>query len=672
VNYRVTAALDPGKHQLTARATVDFVANTTSAILEIELNTSLKLSSVSGADRKPLTFEREGDSERVRITLPTVLAPGEKTALTFDYAGAFVGDVTGSGAPQLGYIGVEGSYLLLPARWFPLTGYPGNRYTAVFEIAVPEPLNVVGTGKSVAPTKVTSAAAAGAAAPAASAATPASRARAATTPPPAPLPPLAPPGSLLFTFNADEPSSAGTFVVGALELVPASSEGLNVAVYVPPAAKDLAKAHGEAVARAVPIFSEAFGGLQQPALTLVHLPGLTGAPQGYSAPGLILLNARQWNARVNDRLLAQLVARQWWENEVLPATPSDAWLAEGLARYSEALYAQAEGEEGFNRALDEFAIGALTYEDAAPIAEAARLEPFTAEYRSVVLNKGAMVFHMLRGQMGDAAFMSLLREYHEKFRGKAATLDDFEKLAKEKAAGMTQCDGKPFNLGPFLSQWLHSTGVPEFKLEYIVVRTRQGFRIVGKVKQNLETFRMTVGVRVLTDGNPETKTIEIAGANSDFVIETFGRPKPGGIQLDPQNHLLKASPQLYVRAAIARGEGFAEQGKYYEAIQEYQRALELQPNSSLAHFRMAEAFFYQKNRQAAANAFRDAINGDLTPKWIEVWSHIYLGKIFDLSGARERAINEYSKARDTNDDTGGAQAEIEKYLKEPYTEPDRP
>jgi tetratricopeptide (TPR) repeat protein len=85
---------------------------------------------------------------------------------------------------------------------------------------------------------------------------------------------------------------------------------------------------------------------------------------------------------------------------------------------------------------------------------------------------------------------------------------------------------------------------------------------------------------------------------------------------------------------------------------------------------MGEAFFYQKNYQAAANAFRDA--GQTVPdpseKWTEVWSHIYLGKIFDLLGQRARAVNEYSKAKQTNDDTGGAQQVAESFLKKPYTE----
>jgi hypothetical protein len=212
--------------------------------------------------------------------------------------------------------------------------------------------------------------------------------------------------------------------------------------------------------------------------------------------------------------------------------------------------------------------------------------------------------------------------------------------------------------------------VPEFTLEYVVYRTPKGFRVVGKIKQPLDTFRMPVDLRIDTEGNPETKTIDVIGTESGFTVETFGRPKPGGIKIDPNNVILKGSTSLRARAAIARGEDLAEQGRFYDAVTQYQRALSIQPSRPLANFRMGEAFFYQKNYQAAANAFREALQTVPEPseKWTEVWSHVYLGEIFDLLGQRERAVNEYSKAKQTNDDTGGAQGTVERYMKKPYSE----
>ena len=72
------------------------------------------------------------------------------------------------------------------------------------------------------------------------------------------------------------------------------------------------------------------------------------------------------------------------------------------------------------------------------------------------------------------------------------------------------------------------------------------------------------------------------------------------------------------------------------------------------------------NYQAAANAYRECLNGDGDPRWTEVWSHLQLGKIFDTTGQRERAVNEYRQALQTNDDTQGALEEARRYLSAPY------
>jgi Peptidase family M1 domain len=638
--YEVSAYLDTVAQGINAVAKVQFRAQEASQNVRIELHENLEVREVKGPDGKPLTFQRENENPMyLDILLPAPIAAGQSVNLTFSYGGLLANEEN-SPVPHIRMASVnkDWSYLLLPARWFPLTNFPSNRYTATFKLNVPDSVAAAGTGKSDQPQPL-----------------------AARSP--------AEGGRLMYTFHCDSREPHGSFVIGPLQLNPKQAEGINVAVYSPAAQSGKAQEFANAVAHQEVIFSDMFGELPDPDLTVIQLPD--GTVRDFAAPGVIMLSHRIWEPKSSDRTMSRLVASQWWGIQVQPASPADVWISDGLARYSEELYAeQAIGKEAGLRAVDEFAVGALMYDDSAPVAQEARLAPYSGPYRSVVLNKGAMLFHMLRAIMGDLRFKATLHQFYTTYEGKTATIDDFEKLAIAQASAGARPGVEPPNLSGFFAQWLNSTGIPEFTSEYVVYRTRKGFRVVGKIKQPIDTFSMPVQLRIDTEGNPELKTLEVTGLESDFMVETFGRPKPGGIRIDPNNLILKSTPNLRARAAIARGEELAEVGKYYDAVQQYQRALSIQPNRSLANFRMGEAFFYQKNYQASANAFREALQTVPEPseKWTEVWSHLYLGKIFDLLGQRERALNEYAKARQTNDNTGGAQDYVEALIKKPYTE----
>jgi hypothetical protein len=299
-------------------------------------------------------------------------------------------------------------------------------------------------------------------------------------------------------------------------------------------------------------------------------------------------------------------------------------------------------------------VEALTV-DNVPVIQSARLEDYSPELWALTGSKGAAVMNMLRYIIGDQKFYQGLKDFSQKNAWKSVTTDDFQK-AMEDASGQ--------KLGYFFIQWIESSGAPEFKLEYTVYRTEKGFRVMGKIAQDLDTFRMPVDLKIETEGNPETQKVEVVGTSSEFSVDTFGKPK--NIVIDPNNRVLRYSPQVRVAVAIRRGEQYMELSEFGDALKEYQKALETTRNSSLAHYRIAEVYFLQSNYQPAANEFRESLNGDLEPKWTEVWARINLGKIFDITGQRDRAVNEYNLAIRTKDDTQGAQEEASKYLKTPY------
>src|SRR5258708_2105043 len=225
---------------------------------------------------------------------------------------------------------------------------------------------------------------------------------------------------------------------------------------------------------------------------------------------------------VNAKLLANQISRQWWGALLSPASRNHLWLSNGLASYSDMLYmAHLNGPSTLETEMRDTAVEALTI-DKLPGIQAARLEGYSPELLALTGSQGAAVLHMLRSGIGDEKVNQTLKDFASQNPWKSVTTDDFKKAA-EKASAQ--------DLGYFFIQWIESSGAPEFKLEYTIFRTQKGFRAMGKIAQDLDTFRMPVDLKIETEGNPEQKRIEVMGTSSELSVHTFG--KPTAISLDP-------------------------------------------------------------------------------------------------------------------------------------------
>lgn len=642
-DYAITAELTPRTHRLQAKTRVKFTALEDISTAVFELHNALRPTRVLDAEGHALSAERVTQDSTVRVALPNGLTKGQSTELTFEYEGNLQSaDESPVEGLKLASINDDISYLLYAGRWFPTSGYGTNRFTATINVIVPTGYTVIGSGRmTVGAAKVE------VAAPAAPA-----RGRKSATEKPATTT-RTEAGKTMYTFVWDWPSFPGTIIAGKFSPGLQTHGGLNIRTFFTEKKKGFASDYAETAAKEYEYFSSLYGRAPSMTLNIVELPDDT-VPAAW-APEIAAIASRAIQQKMNYRLLANTIAHQWWGVSVSPATRNDWWLSDGFARYSEARYVeQAAGQAGYEEVSKDMSVGALAY-DTVPLSSIGKLDPFSPEFQSETTDKGGMILHMLRWVIGDAAFDKTMAAFSQQFAGKPASADDFRKVAEFVYGD---------SLTAFFSQWLDSTGAPEFKNRYTVYRTQKGFRVVGEITQDLDLFRMPVELRIDTDGKPEMKRIEVVGTDSPYVVETYGKPRR--ISIDPNNDVLKNSAELRVRANIMRGQSLVVQGDLAGALKEFQKALESNRNSSLAHYRIAEVFFLQRNYQAAANAYREALNGDGEPRWVEVWSHLQLGKIFDATGQRERATNEYRQALATNDNTQGAQEEARRYLQAPY------
>jgi len=625
--YVINADLDPATGKLSATADVTFTALEGLTTASFELNNGLNVTSLTDNSGAALNSERLASNFTVRVTLPTPLPKGSSNTFHFAYSGTLTGsDTSPVDGIKLAAIADPISILLYPGRWFPMTGLFTDRFTAEMHIRVPADFTAIGSGVSSKKTL--------------------------------------PDGRNEFSFTWSKPGFPGTIVAGKF-LPPITASGIsNIHVYVTEKRKEGAPEFAALAGREFEFMTSLFGQPESGRINVVELP--EDAVSASWAPEMACIAGNRIVDRNSQRLLANTLAHQWWGSEVSPATLNDAWITNGMSRYGELMYLEdSSGKNAFQTAIGDVSAGALAY-DTEPLSTLGRLDPFSPQFQSMTLEKGAMVFHMLRWQMGDDAFQHFLRDILTQYTDQGIRSSQVQDIAEAQTVKGANNQSAHLELTPFFSQWIDGTGAPAFNDKYSVYRlgNNKGFRTVGSISEDLDLFRMPVELRIETDGKTEDRRIDVAGTDSSYTVETFGRPRR--ISIDPENWLLKSTPDLAIRVAVLRGQQMVAQGDLIGALAEYQKALDENKSSSLAAYRIAEVFFLQHNYQASANSFRDALRGDDDPRWTEVCSHIHLGYIFDCTGQRERAVNEYRLAVQTNDNTQGAINEARARLASPY------
>lgn len=622
-NYKIEASLIPDSHEIKASAAITFSPLQATDVVVFELSENLSVQKVLNSEGVELEFgQDEIGPGFLTVRFPKSISSGSIVTIKIEYQGGFDRDRfsrTYSKDENSAYIGMEGTYLMYSAKWFPISQFLVDRATGSVEVSVPLGMTVIGPGTQ--------------------------------------LPVVTKGINEVFGWSAKTPTLPGSIVAGQYYQKKTQAGDFTVECFTKENKPDLMQKSAEAAAKIMEFYQNTYGPsaigknirLVEVDEQLARQPGMLGT---------VFITRRELaQPEPPIRELARRIAYQWWEDTVGIQSTDDLWLVDGMAYYSAAQYlGSAGGPSAYKEEIDNLAVLALKFEGKSAVRGGISLGHRTDKYESVVAGKGAWIVNMLHGIMGDAKFGQLMHQYIQDYSGKTVSTASFQKLAEK-------INGK--DLGWFFAEWIDTIGVPDFQTEYVTFKTANGFRVSGTVKQDRDLFRMPIEVAVVTEGKGDTKTVELNGKSTSFDISSFSMPKQ--VVLDPNNKLLRDSKELKTTVQLSLGNDLKQKGDYVEAIRAYETALKLDPHRSLAHFRLAEVFYEQFNLQSAANSFRDALNGDKSPKWIEVWCYIYLGKIYDILGQRQRAMAEYTKAANTKDDTYGAQAEAAKWLNAPFT-----
>jgi tetratricopeptide (TPR) repeat protein len=629
-NYRIEAQLIPEQHLLRAGADVTVLPLEATRSLVFELNGSLKVESVELAGKVLTGVVQDAVGvgnlgPNVRVDLGQVMPANQPLILRFRWSGALMSPEGGPLATRrLAYVGNEGSYLMYASRWFPFHDYAVDRATSDITLVVPTGTQVAGTSDD---------AVAGVAS--------------------------AKDGTTRFRFVQKRPELIGNFVAGQYISKSLRFGNYEILFYAKPGSENRINSYAELMGHVLEFYTKQYGApVFGHRLVVAQVDDDT--LDTYSGTGMIFLAARMFDSSrpVPEEKLQREVAYQWWGQSVGLKSFDDAWISQGLAEWSAFAFREATLTGGaLDAAQREQQERALTFEQTASIARApGALDDQSAAYQSIVFHKGSMVFRMLRETIGKEKFDQLLRNFLEQYRGKSASIDEFEKLT-------TQVNGS--NMRYFFAQWVEGTGVPEFTVDYQIIRTRGGkFRTRGTVKQSLQTLRMPVQLMLRSEGDNQTTTTTIEGRSEDFDFESNGQPLE--VVVDPNYRILRMSDELRVSIIARRAIEQMKEGLYAEAQQQFEAALKLDRSNSWVYYNLGLLFLEQRNWAQALDNFDAALNGTLKPSWIEVWARIKRGNAYDAQGERSRAVSEYNKAVQSGITYDNAQATAKRFLATPF------
>ena len=167
------------------------------------------------------------------------------------------------------------------------------------------------------------------------------------------------------------------------------------------------------------------------------------------------------NALADLKTLAHELMHQWFGDNVSFATWNHLWLAEGFARYSEALVAELVPSLGLNKftTLKGFKNAALALSTTSvyipDVNIASSNTIWNTNYGNTVYERGCMVVSMLRALCGDSIFFATLKDYQTTLAGKSATTDTLNKYFN-RALGL--------DIKPFFDDFVKGTGNPNYNI----------------------------------------------------------------------------------------------------------------------------------------------------------------------------------------------------------------
>ena len=310
---------------------------------------------------------------------------------------------------------------------------------------------------------------------------------------------------------------------------------LPITCYTYPKHRARAAAFLKEAAAAIRFYEKLFGPYPYEKLGISEISEFPG---GYGTTSFVMIAEEAFaGPRLDREFLAHEIAHQWWGNLVFPQGLGAAWLTEAFSNYSAWLFAAGRGGNARILAARIRAGTTRYFSETQKLGDQAIYE--TDPYQpvgasdAILYEKGAIVLHMLRREIGDRAFFRCLKRLAAERHFSTAKISDFEAIAATET-------GRPLTW--FFDQWLNRVGGIELSYDF---RTETlpngGSELVLTVQQDNAPYECRLAIDFEAGNKAHRRSIRLRSARQEFRFES---PElVTSVAVDPDGDVLQRPPR---------------------------------------------------------------------------------------------------------------------------------
>ena len=389
-----------------------------------------------------------------------------------------------------------------------------------------------------------------------------------------------------------------------------TTDGVQAMVFLRTPDEALARTYLDATVRYTTMYSQLLGPYPYAKFALVENFWETG----FGMPSFTLLGSKVLRLPfiVNSSYPHEIL-HNWWGNGVYVDFARGNW-SEGLTSYLADHLLQEQRGEGAN-----YRRAALQkYTDFVSSARDFPLTEFRARHSStteaVGYGKTLLLFHMLRRELGDAAFVQALQEFYRRFQFKSASFDDVKAVFAEVAKK---------NLDASFDAWVKRPGAPQLRVSNVQTKPDgDGFVLSANIEQTQPdaAFPLNLPLAVHLQGVETAYQTTARMEGKQLALSLRVPARPVRLDVDPEFDIFRRLDQAEIPPALSQVFGA-------------EKALILIPAEAPAPLRKA----YQELAQAwrAAEPDKIEIKADSALKalpknravWLLGWENRWLTKL---------------------------------------------